>query len=587
VTSALLLLIQLPAPEFRPGQKLPKSPDDSAYEAAVFLKKAIETESKTPSALRHSRNLRFFSMYNMSAKGARKKLGSKSAETESFSPLDDMVKVLLFAINQTNRRNPPVTLIRVSEDLFATYLDSPGWSVEAWDSVAKKDPYFRQEWIEESTWNFLSSYTYTLYPIVRADEFVSNSTTGADYYLLLGLPKTVGEFYKQLGINEELLTSNNRVKAGVKTDGLTVTLNNRILERRQGAFDVWSSNDVVNSKGRKNALRQLDVIGGDIHKLDIDGQEHVFELGNGLWGGFLNDAKGNRVDEVPTTIANDDNYRDHRVIVGRSCITCHDQGIKPFHSDQAKLLENQVVTLRTINPHDAIALAGRYDERAIQRNIYTDQETFRAAVEDLTGTSPERIAAMYSNVWRGYAEQRVTFTQAALEAGLSNDGLLAVLTPAIDPNLLYLIQAPGRTLSRDVWEDTFDDVMLLKGRPAQPKTRINLPAVASGSVPALERREPKPEPKAEETTPRFILKPPAQIGEQQTAKIVIKSEKGFTVKSYLKDGGNEKTVMVSQGGTPTERELTFTFTSGADGFSKQVEIVTDVGSLVIPVETRP
>jgi len=115
---------------------------------------------------------------------------------------------------------------------------------------------------------------------------------------------------------------------------------------------------VINSKGKKNALRQLDVIGGDIHKLDIDGQEHVFELGNGLWGGFLNDAKGNRVDEVPVTIANDDNFRDHRVIAGRSCITCHDLGIKPFASDQAKLLENQVVTLRTINPHDAIALAG-------------------------------------------------------------------------------------------------------------------------------------------------------------------------------------------------------------------------------------
>ncbi len=577
LTTLLLLVVsQLPLPEFRPGQKLPESPDDVAYHAAQFLMKAIEAERKGPAhgtGTLHSSNLRFLSLYNVSQKSLRRKLGAKatSTETETYSPLDDTIQVLLFAVNQTNRRNPPVTLIKVKPDLFAVYLDGPGWSTEAWDNLATKDPYFRQEWIEPSTWNYLTSYG-TQYPIMRADAFVALATVAPNYYELLGLPKTAKEFYAQLGIDEKLLSESNRIKSGVKTDQLTVTLNNRILERRQGAFDVWSSNDVVNSKGKKNALRQLDVIGGDIHKLDIDGQEHVFELGNGLWGGFLNDAKGNRVDEVPVTIANDDNYRDHRVIVGRSCITCHDLGIKPFNSDQAKLLENQVVTLRTINPADAVALAGRYDERAVQRNIRTDQENFRSTIEDMVGTSPERIAAMYANTVRGYTETRVTFHVAALEAGLSDDGLLAVLTPAIDPNALYLIQAPGRTLNRDVWEDVFDDVMLLKGRPAQPKDRVMLPVAQREQTPL----------KLELT--KITLKSPTQVGEQQQAKVVLKTAKPSIIKGYIKTDG---TTMRAATEPSTEHELDFTLTAGPEGFPKSVEVTTDGGPVVIPVESRP
>ncbi len=464
-----MIALQLKPPEFRPGQALPESPDDAAYAASNFLVRARNAESKTANPLYGSRNLRFLSMHHVPARGVRKKLGTKGTETETYSPLDDMVQVLLFSINQVNRRNPPVTLIRVKPDLFAVYLEGPGWSAEAWDKLASKDVYFRKEWVEESTWNYLTYYTYSSYPMMRADQFVALATTAPDYYNLLGLPATVNEFKLQLGIDEKLLTDAYRIKAGIKTDGLTVTFNNRRLERRQGAFDLWSSNDVVNSKGRKNALRQLDVFGGDIHRLDIDGQEHIFELGNGLWGGYLNDAKGNRVDSVPNNIAGDDNFRDHTVTVVRSCLACHEQGVKSFVSDHDPLLGNEIVNLRARAPQDERALAARYDGRAVQRSITADQAAFRSAVEDLVGTSPERIAAMYSNVWRGYSEDRVTLHQAAIESGLSDEAFIAICVPAIDPNLLYLIQAPGRSISRDVWEDVFSIVQLLKGRPVLRK----------------------------------------------------------------------------------------------------------------------
>jgi len=220
-------------------------------------------------------------------------------------------------------------------------------------------------------------------------------------------------------------------------------------------------------------------------------------------------------------------------------------------------------------------LQGRYDERAVQRNIKADQEAFRSAVEDITGTSPERIAPMYSNVWRGYAEQRVTFAQAALEAGLSNDGLLAVLTPSIDPNLLYLVQAPGRSLSRDVWEDVFDDVMLLKGRPIQPKDRPVLP---------LPNVQPVATTMPVEAGPKITLKAPAQVGEQQQAKVVLKTAKPSIIKGYIKLDGIFMRASIEPA---TEHELDFTFTSGPEGFPKSVEITTDGGPVVIPVESKP
>src|SRR6185295_9774129 len=114
------------------------------------------------------------------------------------------------AVNQVNRVNPPVTLIRVKPDLFAVYLDGPGWSVEAWDNLAKKDPYFRQEWIDPATWSYLTTYAYTQYPMMRADSFVSLATVAPDYYGLLNLPKTRDELYKQLGIDEKLLSESYR-----------------------------------------------------------------------------------------------------------------------------------------------------------------------------------------------------------------------------------------------------------------------------------------------------------------------------------------------------------------------------------------
>jgi hypothetical protein len=589
----LLISIQIANQEFRPNKKLSDSPDDVAYYAALHLQKIVESENKlavtSSNVDRQSAKTRFISLYNIPVTGFRRNI---KGEIEPYNQLDEMVKVLIFTVNQLNRINPPATLVKVRDDLFAISIDSPGWPTTAWDQLASKDAYFRREWINESSWNYLVYYTYTNYPIMRSDQFISISTIPPDYYNLLGLPVTKDELIKLLGIDEKLLADAYRIKAGVKTDGLTVTINNRILERRQGAFDIWSSNDVVNSKDKKNALRQLDVIGGDIHKLDIDGQEHVFELGWGGWGGFLNDAKGKRVDEVPIAIARDDNYRDYRVIAGRSCLTCHDLGIKSFSSDQATLLKNQVVQLRTINSQDAIALSARYDENFVQRMIKTDQDNYRASIENLVGVSPEKIASMYSSAWRTYNEQRVTLHQAAIESGLSDDGLIATIVPSIDPNLLKFLELDDnkqpRTISRDVFEDVFDDLMLLKGKvPARP---IPMPGVGVRGVQSNVVPNPAPvsTPKIAEDPEiigQIVFKKPAAIGEVQSLKVTLKSPNKFFVKNYIDTSNNISVNVYSVPSNSHELNITFTNNNqNQNGLPSELEIVLDSGKHVrIPI----
>ena len=521
-------------------------------------------------------------MYNLSTHGTRRKIGSRTNEVEQYSPLDDAVKVLIFAINQTNRINPPVTLIRVAPDLFAVHYDSPGWTAKSWEDLASKDVYFRREWVQESSWNYLTSYTYSEHPIMRADQFISLSTIDPDYSALLGLPKTIGELYKLLGIDEKLLLESNRVKGSVKTDNLTVTLNNRILERRQGSFDIWSSNDVVNSKGKKNALRQLDVIGGDIHKLDIDGQEHFFELNNGLWGTFLNNAKGERVAEVPINIATDDNFKDHRVLVGRSCFSCHDLAIKPFNSDQATLLEKNVIQLRTIKPEDSIALAARYDEKSIQRSILTDQQNYRSTIEDLIEISPEKISSMYASYWRIYNEDRVSLHSAAPECGLPDNGLIAILVPSVDPNLLKFLELDEnkkpRTLARDVWEDVFDDAMLLKGKPATKKDQVPLPPVGENLQKPLAVQSDIA------IVGQIVLTVPKVVGEIQEAKITLQTKQSDTLKSYQK---SQRIEMISYDNNQTSHDMVFRFTSNQEGFPASVEVEFEKSkSIKIPIQIK-
>jgi hypothetical protein len=547
-----------------------ESPDDAVWGAALWLYDQLNFQGPGPRVggyfnINGVTDIRFLSLYNVPIEGTRFDLETK--EEVKYSPLDESTKTLLWVVNQTNRVNPPVTLIKITDTLYAVPLSQPGWDSAAWDAMASQDPYFgdpegfikkgqlekRRRWVQQTNLDYLIQATGTFYPIMRADKYIQLSTIAPDYYnLLFGFEKvkTLQEFYQIMGVQEQLLKDSYRIKAGVRASQLTVTRHNRRLERREGVFDVWTSLDVANEKADRNAMKQLGFLDGDIHQLKIDGQEHIFELGWGGFGGYLNDANGNRVDEVPVSIAPGEvNFIDRRVRAGRSCITCHDKAIKDFTSDQHNLLKKQVIELATVDPKSSLILRAAYDESKVQEYIELDQLLYEKALARLVGKeAAASISQIYARTWKSYDEDRVDIKTASREMGLTVNQATAVLVPSIDPGLLTLISLDDNqnplTISREVWEDAYDDAMFLKGEPKPPERKA-LPQNAGSELPKVSQNQKElnnPPEEKEAKIPQEGVFSSSEIvlntntpGAQSQHLITIEGTSPFTITTYKAD----------------------------------------------------
>jgi hypothetical protein len=204
----------------------------------------------------------------------------------------------------------------------------------------------------------------------------------------------------------------------------------------------------------------------------FDATELIATGRNGLQFYFL--AQGNagkqprrRQDEAPIAIAVDNTNLDRRVRNGRSCITCHSDGIRPF-----KPLPQQMIV-------DLIDIVSPSEKRARElRELYVtnvsdfieaDQLVYSKAVKAATktawsdGLSIEANASRYGRYYNQYAEDRVTPQTAAQECGVPVKALLPILAYAQnDPHLLGLSKdRPLFTVRREHWEKSFQQAMLL------------------------------------------------------------------------------------------------------------------------------
>lgn len=571
-----------------------ESPNDAALGAALWLQQFVAGGGLVNidgNMVSDISRLRFLSMYNLPIEAER--TDPKTGMKETYSPLEETALVLAWVINQTNRINPPATLIKITPTLYAVSLDAPGWDAQSWDTIASKDAYFHPNWISEEIWTYLISVTGSPKPIMRADQFIKLSTLAPDYYnLLFGYEKvkTLDAMFEVMGVQDKFLKSNLKIKAGVKSADLTVTLHNRRLERREGAFDVWTSIDTINNKGDRNALRQLGYVSGTKHELVKDGQEHIIELGNGHFAGFLNDKDGNRVDEVPISIAaGEDNYRDRVVKAGRSCITCHELMVKPFKSDQYTLLKKQTVDLSASNPKDAMVLTSVYDEDNIQESIRLDQEAYTRTLNRLYKTSGETMSEKFKSTWKRYEENQVDINTAAADMGVNVAEATVILIPSTDPNLLMLITPndAGGTMSiaRDTWEEVYSQAMALKGKPnindivkefnrLIPPNLIKKLSATSQSGNKVQILE--------------VVKP--TIGGSVTVELTIKNKARPVVKSYKSDHNSLITMAApdeSKDGDLVVMKYTATIKVGPNGeFPSYIDLTVDGDTQPIRFEIK-
>jgi hypothetical protein len=357
--------------------------------------------------------------------------------------------------------------------------------LDIWDSIAKKDPYFRvnarvgdrlvRGWLEPSIEHRARNLTYSRNFCLRADWFLKQ--TGFDkpkgfYSDILMLPATEQELYKLVGADENFVIQVQSVQGGIvlKSD---VALHGRGVEllKTQTGRDVchlWRTLDV------KNNIKERSVVGNLLGTVKFDGREVIATLPNGMHLYYLVDANRRRVGEVPTDIAQRKGHTENITVFNAwTCVACHDQGINKF-KDVARAL--------AVNRNTGIAgvVEGGYDpfkakRRAenLQRKIdeyyglgsATDlnslielhQVSYNLSIRAATGLSGGENSQTYISWIEWYTFEYVTLDQAAREMGFSHDVTLRLLKESDDEDLLAL--AGGEAIPRDAFEDSFPYAM--------------------------------------------------------------------------------------------------------------------------------
>jgi mono/diheme cytochrome c family protein len=291
---------------------------------------------------------------------------------------------------------------------------------------------------------------------VRGDWFVAAASNPPLYHELLGLPHSVAELERRLGVDtaRQLTEEKYVMRAGVRSSG--VSQNNRALERHVSPFGAfWRSYDFRSNLGDQNIF-------ANPLRLNAAGGEIIFNLPNGLQAYFLADAAGRRIDTAPLEIVSDRNQPDDPLIRnGRSCISCHFAGMKSFRDDVRPAIQRQGL------PPDDLdrALALYVPQDTIDRALAEDEAQFLRAEDKLGGKyakgAPDTNAQTEPiNALSRRFQSELPVALAAAEAGLEARDFYERIRWNSRLNSLGLGQllAPGGAVKRDVWEKHFGDV---------------------------------------------------------------------------------------------------------------------------------
>ncbi|MEW6211738.1 MAG: hypothetical protein AB1631_25500 [Acidobacteriota bacterium] len=381
--------------------------------------------------------LRYFSLAHLYNAGA------SSEELDAYrAALSKLINSLSW-----HREITPPAPVDASKTIYRIDLRDYQWTAQTWNRLLSFYPYG----IRTAEGEVIRLLSGALLPYVRADWFAANASAPPLYHELLVLPRTVGELERMLGIDaaRNLAEEKNVARAGIRTSG--VSENNRVLERHPTAYGAyWKSFDFRSSLDDQNIFR-------DPIRLNPAGGEMIFNLPNGLQAYFLADGRGNRIDKAPVEIVADRNNADDPVItVGRSCMSCHFEGVKSFRDEVRAVVRGMRVGV--FDRDRALALYP--DQDALDRLVEKDRERFLQSVA-ATGAQATSAQAEPINALSRRYRAELSISQAASEVGLDANEFQSRARRS--PRLVALgfgqLLVENGGIKRDVWERSFGEVV--------------------------------------------------------------------------------------------------------------------------------
>lgn len=416
--------------------------NDSPSEARAFISEpsilAAIREDLARASERSRPFLRYFSLAHLYNAGAKdEELGTYRAA----------ISKLINSLSWHREITQPAS-VDALKTVFRIDLRDYQWTAQTWNLLLSAYPYGTHT-ADTEVIRVLSG---ALLPYVRADWLAQNASAPPLYHDLLGLPRTVQELERMLGVDaaRDLVEEKNVARAGLRASG--VSENNRVLERHPTAYGAyWKSFDFRSSLDDQNIFR-------DPVRLNPAGGEIIFNLPNGLQAYFLIDGRGNRIDQAPIQIVSDRNNADDPVITnGRSCMSCHFEGVKSFRDEVRAVVRGMRVGV--FDRDRALALYPEQD--ALDRLVEKDRERFLRAL-DATGAAAARtVKTEPINAMSRRFRAELSIEQAASEAGLESVEFQARVRRS--PRLValgfgqLLVQNGG--LKRDVWEKSFGELV--------------------------------------------------------------------------------------------------------------------------------
>lgn len=443
--------------------------------------------------------LRFFSYYNYSPRGVIK----------------ERIQSMRFWINQLHLQTGLsfAKEVPLSDGLlWVVDLREYDWSPEAFSSVARREPYFREPAVDSATAILLRKAigidqdpkTLHAEAIVRADWFFREtfeSDRSTSYYDLLfsrqrfvceypkkkefytedgvqyfqwvpdkskprvvkfvDFPKNERDLEKITGVDKfrehlaefKIDTRHGAVVEGSEKQVSIVARQNRLIERILTIIgSYYKTFDVKETSGKRDFAETLN------KDFDFDAGEILFDLPGGGMGTFLVNRRGDRLETADNRFAIDsvDALKDARVRTPGSCFICHeDKFIKPKN-----LVEEMV--------RAGIDIRFRKKERAVDakgfflgwvHKLEAEQKQFARHIEQTSGMKPAANAAALKS-WRDEYDDPVNVQVAAAECGVTVEKWKFVAAASTKARILMLVK--GIPIPRKTWEvDGYREWVLL------------------------------------------------------------------------------------------------------------------------------